>query len=87
MIFLSKLFIYVLFFTVNIESTIMIYKYIIKNNKIKTSNYSFYGYLVILINKNMRLKHSVFAVYSACCLKLLNKHTNESIFSTTWDNG
>ncbi len=79
------------FFTVNIESTIMIYKYIIKNNKNKkTSNYSFYGYLVILINKNMRSKHSVFAVfavYSACCLKLLNKHTNELIFSITWDNG
>lgn len=35
MIFLSKLFIYVLFFAVNIESTIMIYKYIIKNNKNK----------------------------------------------------
>lgn len=34
----------------------------------------------------MRSKHSVFAVYSACCLKLLNKHTNETIFSITWDN-
>ena len=34
-VFLFISFIYVLFFTVNIESTIMIYKYIIKNNKNK----------------------------------------------------